>query len=70
MAEPRLNYVQCLGAAGLHKMAYWEWAPADPRAPVLVCVHGLSRQGLLKILVRLRLDPRADGEGSIDGRGE
>src|SRR5882672_11478259 len=45
MAEPRLNYVQCLGAAGLHKMAYWEWAPADPRAPVLVCVHGLSRQG-------------------------
>jgi DNA-binding NtrC family response regulator len=27
---------------------------------------GLSRQGLLKILARLRLDPRADDEGSIE----
>ncbi len=28
----------------LHRMAYWEWgAAANPR--VLVCVHGLSRQG-------------------------
>ena len=44
MNEPRLNHVQCLGAAGLHRMAYWEWGDAaNPR--VLVCVHGLSRQG-------------------------
>ena len=43
-AEPRLNFVQCLGARGLHRMAYWEWGDAaNPR--VLVCVHGLSRQG-------------------------
>jgi len=43
-AEPRLNTVQCLGARGLHRMAYWEWGDAaNPR--VLVCVHGLSRQG-------------------------
>jgi pimeloyl-ACP methyl ester carboxylesterase len=42
--EPRLRQVQCLGARGLHRMAYWEWGdPANPR--VLVCVHGLSRQG-------------------------
>lgn len=42
--EPRLHQVQCLGARGLHRMAYWEWGdPANPR--VLVCVHGLSRQG-------------------------
>ena len=42
--EPRLRRVQCLGARGLHRMAYWEWG--DPRNPrVLVCVHGLSRQG-------------------------
>jgi pimeloyl-ACP methyl ester carboxylesterase len=28
----------------LHRMAYWEWGdPANPR--VLVCVHGLARQG-------------------------
>lgn len=43
-AEPRLDFVQCLDARGLHRMAYWEWGdPANPR--VLVCAHGLSRQG-------------------------
>lgn len=26
-------------------MAYWEWAGPSADAPVLVCVHGLSRQG-------------------------
>jgi pimeloyl-ACP methyl ester carboxylesterase len=42
--EPRLSYVQCLDSRGLHRMAYWEWGDAaNPR--VLVCVHGLSRQG-------------------------
>lgn len=42
-AEPRLNHVQCLGARGLRRMAYWEWGDAaNPR--VLVCAHGLSRQ--------------------------
>lgn len=44
MHEPRLNHVQCLDSQGLHRMAYWEWGdPANPK--VLVCVHGLSRQG-------------------------
>ena len=44
MNEPRLNHVQCLDTRGLHRMAYWEWGdPANPK--VLVCVHGLSRQG-------------------------
>ncbi len=44
MTEPRLAHVQCLGAMGLHRMAYWEWGDAaNPR--VVVCVHGLSRQG-------------------------
>ncbi len=43
-AEPRLRHVQCLAPEGLHRMAYWEWGDAaNPR--VLVCVHGLSRQG-------------------------
>lgn len=42
--EPRLRHVQCLDSRGLHRMAYWEWGAAtNPR--VLVCVHGLSRQG-------------------------
>ncbi len=43
-AEPRLKTIQCLDSQGLHRMAYCEWGdPANPR--VLVCVHGLSRQG-------------------------
>lgn len=44
MQEPRLNHVQCLDTRGLHRMAYWEWG--DPNnARVLVCAHGLARQG-------------------------
>lgn len=44
MNEPRLGHVQCLDNRGLHRMAYWEWGDAaNPR--VLLCVHGLSRQG-------------------------
>ena len=44
MTEPRLAHVQCLDTRGLHRMAYWEWGdPLNPR--VLVCVHGLTRQG-------------------------
>lgn len=44
MTEPRLAKVKCLDSRGLHRMAYWEWGdPSNPR--VLVCVHGLSRQG-------------------------
>ncbi len=44
MTEPTLHHVQCLAADGLHRTAYWQWGePDNPR--VLVCVHGLSRQG-------------------------
>ena len=42
--EPVLRDVQCLDARGLHRMAYWQWGDAaNPK--VLVCVHGLTRQG-------------------------
>ena len=44
MTDPRLCHVQCLDTRGLHRMAYWEWGDAaNPQ--VLVCVHGLARQG-------------------------
>jgi len=44
MQQPRLNHVQCLDSRGLHRMAWWEWGDAaNPN--VLVCVHGVSRQG-------------------------
>ena len=51
MIEPTLNYVTCPGAAAqggdAHRMAYWEWnQTGDPQPPhVIVCVHGLTRQG-------------------------
>lgn len=44
MLEPTLNYVNCPDAQGGHRMAYWQWG--DPQAAhVIVCVHGLTRQG-------------------------
>lgn len=44
MTEPRLHHLHCLDTRGLHRMAYWEWGePANPQ--VLVCAHGLTRQG-------------------------
>jgi len=44
LPDPRLRHVQCLAPEGLHHMAYWEWGDAaNPK--VLVCVHGLTRQG-------------------------
>ncbi|WP_428423689.1 alpha/beta fold hydrolase [Methylibium sp.] len=44
MTDPRLDHVHCLDTQGLHRMAYWEWGARDnPR--VVVCVHGLTRQG-------------------------
>ncbi len=54
MIEPTLNYVQCPGLPSTspvdsngHRMAYWEWNDTgNPKHPhVLICVHGLSRQG-------------------------
>ena len=56
MIEPTLNYVLCPGPAVSrsgeaprtdHRMAYWEWnATGNPDHPhVIVCVHGLTRQG-------------------------
>jgi pimeloyl-ACP methyl ester carboxylesterase len=41
---PRLETVQCLHPGGLHRMAYAEWGERD-NPDVVVCVHGLSRNG-------------------------
>ncbi|MFT0532549.1 alpha/beta fold hydrolase [Castellaniella hirudinis] len=43
-AAPRLHSVTCASAAGLHRMAYWEWGDPD-NDHVLLCVHGLTRTG-------------------------
>ncbi|HEX9718398.1 MAG TPA: alpha/beta fold hydrolase [Ramlibacter sp.] len=44
MPEPTLNYVTCPDPSGGHGMAYWQWGET-PAGHVIVCVHGLSRQG-------------------------
>lgn len=42
MIEAKIKFVQCISAAGLHRMAYKEWgAPENPN--VLVCAHGVTR---------------------------
>ncbi|HEY5634706.1 MAG TPA: alpha/beta hydrolase [Burkholderiaceae bacterium] len=43
MTEPRLRHVSCASTRGLHRIGYAEWGPPD--APVLLCVHGLTRNG-------------------------
>lgn len=44
MTQPRLNHVTCPDAAEGHRMAYWQWG--QPDSPhVVLCVHGLTRQG-------------------------
>jgi pimeloyl-ACP methyl ester carboxylesterase len=44
MTVPTLNYVSCPDAGGSHRMAYWLWGEPEA-AHVVVCVHGLARQG-------------------------
>jgi pimeloyl-ACP methyl ester carboxylesterase len=43
--EPVPRQFLGLSPAGFHRTIYWEWAPADPVAPVVVAVHGLTRNG-------------------------
>ncbi len=44
MTEPTLNYLSCPDANAGHRMAYWQWGSPDA-GHVVLCVHGLSRQG-------------------------
>jgi pimeloyl-ACP methyl ester carboxylesterase len=44
MTEPTLHHVHCPDTGAGHRMAWWQWG--DAGAPhLVVCVHGLSRQG-------------------------
>ncbi len=42
--KPTLNYLSCPDANAGHRMAYWQWGSPDA-GHVVVCVHGLARQG-------------------------
>ena len=37
--------LSCIGPHGFHRLAYVEWPGPSPDAPVLLCVHGLTRNG-------------------------
>ncbi|MEY4910488.1 MAG: hypothetical protein RL761_151 [Pseudomonadota bacterium] len=42
--HPYLNFVNCPDERGQHRMAYWQWGDANCDH-VIICAHGLSRQG-------------------------
>ncbi len=44
MFEPTLEFLTCPDPQGAHRMAYWQWGQPDS-AHVVLCVHGLTRQG-------------------------
>jgi pimeloyl-ACP methyl ester carboxylesterase len=73
MIEPRLQYQHCTHKDASRRMAYWDWGRAD-HSHVVVCVHGVSRQGRdFDVLARALIGP--DGQRcrvvSVDiaGRG-
>lgn len=70
MTEPTLNYVSCPDASGGHRMAYWQWGdPANPH--VVMCVHGLSRQGRdFDVLARYLCDQVRVVCPDVVGRGQ
>ena len=44
MSQPELNHVLCPSTPGPRRMGYWQWG--DPgSAHLVLCVHGLTRQG-------------------------
>jgi pimeloyl-ACP methyl ester carboxylesterase len=75
---PELNFVNCPhstpGSQGTHRMAYWQWG--DPQAGhVVLCVHGLSRQGrdfdvLAKALLAASSHPLRVICPDVVGRGQ
>jgi pimeloyl-ACP methyl ester carboxylesterase len=70
VTEPRLKHVQCLDNRGLHRMAYWEWGDPSNRN-VVVCAHGLSRQGRdFDTLARALCDTRRVVSVDVVGRGQ
>ena len=73
MLQPRLDSVICPHPEGQHRMAWWCWGAED--APhVVVCVHGLTRQGRDFDLLAQALVARSGGQvrvvcPDVAGRG-
>ncbi len=43
MSDPTLRHVTCASPRGLHRIGYAQWG--EPDRPVVLCVHGLTRNG-------------------------
>ena len=74
MTAPTLHHLVCPDSQGSHRLAWWQWGAPDA-AHVVVCVHGLSRQGRdFDVLARALINRAPDGLRVIcpdmPGRGE
>jgi pimeloyl-ACP methyl ester carboxylesterase len=74
MTKPTLHFVACPDASGGHRMAWWEWGHPES-SHVVLCVHGLTRQGRDFDVLAQVLIARAQGDvrvvcPDIVGRGE
>lgn len=70
MHEPRLRHVPVLRGRAVQRMAYWEWGDAG-NPDVLVCVHGVSRQGRdFDVFARAMADRYRVVAPDVFGRGE
>ena len=50
MTEPQLHHLPCPDPTGSHRLAYWQWGKwgqwgQAQNAHLVLCVHGLTRQG-------------------------
>jgi len=73
MTDPTLHDVACDDAQGGHRMAYWQLGDAHS-ARVVVCVHGLTRQGRDFDVLARAIVARAGGDvrvvcPDVAGRG-
>jgi pimeloyl-ACP methyl ester carboxylesterase len=73
LLQPQLEFVPCPNPQGQHRMAYWRWGEAKAQR-VVVCVHGLTRQGrdfdrLAQALVARSVEPLQVICPDVVGRG-
>ena len=77
MSEPTLHHLDCPDSAGHHRLAWWQWGPQQA-GHVIVCVHGLTRQGRDFDVLARALVARAAAQGAgvrvvcldVAGRGQ
>lgn len=64
MQNPSLQFIDCNSPEQPHRMAYWQWG--NPNAEhVVLCVHGLTRQGRDFDVMAQALVKQADGNINI-----